>query len=302
MTEGGGLGPGRPGAALARLRAAMRRWRIPLAVIGAAVLIGGLILSISRLALDWAEIDPAPAALNALVLVPLGLALASVNLKLLARAVGRKVGFGTGFAVAAMGRVAELLPLPGGAMVRGAALMRAGASLGESSMLTLVTGLMTLALSAFLSGGAMFLAGHAHSWIVLVGGLAGLVACMAWLYRRAGLRLTLWLVLLRLLVMTLAAVRLVAAFAVIGVHLSGLEAVIFILCTTLSTAATIVPAGLGVAETAAAALAFYVNISPAAAFLAVALNSTIGLAVCGVVALVAAYRFKSVPARPAAGK
>jgi len=61
--------------------------------------------------------------------------------------------------------------------------------------------------------------------------------------------------------------------------------VIFTAAGTIGNAATIVPAGLGITEGIASALALLMGVSPAAAFLVVAVNRLIGLCVAGIVVL-----------------
>lgn len=271
-------------------KTALHRWRHPLTIGAVVVLVGGMAVSIWALDLEWADIGWGALLLNLLLLSPLRLAVAALNLQLLARSVGRRIPYVEAFTISAIGRVAEVLPGPGGALVRGGALMRAGARVGESAAITLLTGFLTLTISLGLSGAAITLAGFDAGLAILTAGGLGVLLCAALIARRAGKLLTAGILAQRFALLGLGVLRLMTAFAIIGVGINGVEAAIFIICTTLSSAVTVVPAGIGIAETAAASLAYFVDISPAAAFLAVAINGVLGLVFCSSVALLAMAR------------
>ena len=271
-------------------KSALHRWRRPLTICAVVVLVGGMAVSVWALDLEWADIGWGALLLNLLLLSPLRLAVAALNLQLLALAVGRRIPYVEAFTISAIGRVAEVLPGPGGALVRGGALMRAGARIGESAAITLLTGFLTLAISLALSGAAMALAGFDAGLAILASGGLGTAVCAGLIARRAGVLLTAGILAQRLALLGLGVLRLMTAFAIIGVGIDGVQAAIFIVCTTLSSAVTVVPAGLGVAEAAAASLAYFVDISPAAAFLAVGVNGVLGLVFCSSVALLAMAR------------
>ena len=172
-------------------RSAARRRRVPLLVAGAGVLLAGSVVSVRALGLSWADVDARRVAVLFLLLSPLSLVLAAVALQLSARALGRRIGLADAFAVSVAGRVAEVLPIPAGAMVRGAALVRAGAGMGESAWIVGLAAALTLAMAASLAGPPLIAAGQPVGWLALGGGLAGTAAAAIWIARRAGAALTL---------------------------------------------------------------------------------------------------------------
>ena len=100
---------------------------------------------------------------------------------------------------------------------------------------------------------------------------------------RAGLRwlrrLVVAMVAVRFVTLAVTVLRLIVAFATLGEDLGWIEAALYAVAPTLGTAVGIVPAGLGINEAIAAGLATLVAGSSATAFLAVALNRALGLAV-----------------------
>lgn len=267
------------------LRSATVRWRVPLTLAGAALFIIGLGLSITALdvTLDRLAIWPVVAIL--MFLAPLTLALAAVSLQQLAQAVGSRIGFREAFAVSAIGRITEILPLPGGAIVRGAALMRAGAGLGESTWIVTLTGGLTVSMAVLLAGLPLVVAGFGIGYVVLLAGAAGTLVSAGWIARRAGVRLTLSMIAVRVGAILIGIARVSAAFSAIGASLEPIQAALFVVCGVLGTAVTVVPAGVGVSESIAAALAILIDMPPAAAFLAIAINRVAGIATSGVFAL-----------------
>lgn len=270
---------------LVKVRRWAARYRMPMLAGAAAVFAAGLGLSISALDLSWDQVSLAPILLILLVLGPVTLALASVTLQVTARAVGRRIGFRQGVAVSALGGIAELLPLPGGAMVRGAALVRAGAGVRESTWVVTLTAVLTLSMTAVAGSAPLVMAGSPMGYLFLSAGAAGMAVTSGWIARRAGPRVALAMIGLRLVGIVLAIARVSAAFAAITIAVGPVDAALFVIAVTLGQAVSIVPAGLGVGEALAAALALLIEVPPAAAFLAVALNRASGLAVSGVVGL-----------------
>jgi len=267
------------------LRKAAARWRVHLIVAAAALFAVGLGVSIGSLDLTWNQVAIGPALLILGGLGPLTLVTASLSLQLSATAVGRQIGFRDGLSVSAVGSIAELLPLPGGAMVRGAALMRAGAGVRDSTWIVMLTAVLTLSMATALGSAPLIAAGSGLGYLFLAAGSGGTLVSVVWIARRARTSLALAMVALRLVILVLGVARVSAAFAAIGLAIRPIEATLFVISSALGSAVSIVPAGLGISEAIAAALALLVAVPPAAAFVAVALNRILGLFVSGTFAL-----------------
>lgn len=259
------------------------RYRTLFSIAASALFFGGLAISFAVADFRWQSLALPQVLLILLVLGPLTIALAALSLQVTAAAVGREVPFFTAFSVTAIANIAQLLPLPGGAMVRGAALVKAGAKLGESASIVTLTSSLTFFLAIAVSGIPLASAKPSAGYPVLAAGLIGSGFSLAPIVLRAGVKPALAMIGVRLLVMAIGVIRFVVAFGAIGAELDPLDAAVFVVCAALASTMTLVPAGLGVTETLAAAVALAVDISPAVAFMAVALNRALGIATSAIV-------------------
>ncbi|MEM1195617.1 MAG: hypothetical protein AAGH57_05895 [Pseudomonadota bacterium] len=210
-------------------------------------------------------------------MIPASIAYSSVNIMLMGKAVGTPIGFVEGIRVSVFAQVAELLPIPGGAIVRTAALMNRGAGTMRSTGVVLAFALMWVSVAA--AGGGLALMGTGIAGqAVLVAGLAGSIGIFAWLTKVFGWRIALPAFALRVLGIALVSVRTVLAFAAIGLVLGWSDSLAFAFGVILGGAASIVPAGLGIGEGISALLAVPLAVAPEAAFLAVGLARVVGFA------------------------
>lgn len=259
--------------------------RTGLGLLGLAVLASGAIWAVASLDLNWSDISLLHLTLNLLVLTPALLAVAALSLKITSRAIGREVPNALAIHVVAAANVAELLPLPGGALVRGAALVKVGANVGEATRLVLYTALLTLGLTLAVSGLALGALSDAIWYGIAAAALAAVVVVLLLLSRHAAWRYLMAMVAIRLAALAVTVLRLVVASATLGSDFGWIEAALYSAAPTVGAAVGIVPAGLGVNEAIAAGLASLVAGSSATAFLAVALNRALGLAVGAVLVL-----------------
>ena len=91
---------------------------MPLFIAAAALFLGGLAYSVSRLELALSDISLLYVALSALVFVPIAFFYGAVNFMVMARGAGVETGFASAFKVSCVAQFAEFLPIPGGAIVR----------------------------------------------------------------------------------------------------------------------------------------------------------------------------------------
>lgn len=244
---------------------------------GAALLIGGVAYSISQLGIGWDDLRPGPLLVNLLLIQPAIVAFAAVTLRLSGKAIGSDIALVPATRTVGYATFAEILPLPGGAMVRGAALMRAGADLSGAASIVTVTAFLSLSLIVTVAAGALAIGGLDAAIPVVLAGLAG-VAFFAWrIFRRAGAGLTAAITAIRLSTIAASGLSVHLALQAIDAPSPLLEALIVSVSGTLGSVVTIVPAGLGIGEAIAAGLATMTSIEPAAAFLALALHRSLAL-------------------------
>ncbi|MCO6383264.1 hypothetical protein [Oceanicola sp. 502str15] len=272
---------------IAGLKATLKRPRVRagLTIAGFAVLALGAVWAIATMDLTWSDLSPLHLLLNLALLTPVLLAVSALSLKVTFGAMGRELSIATSLHTVAAANVAELLPLPGGALVRGAALVKAGARVGEAARVVLLTAFLTLGLTLALSAFALgLLTDPIWHWIAAAA-LAGVGLVLFMLSRHAAPRYLLAMVAVRLLSLFVTTLRLIVAFAALGTAIGWIEALLYSAAPTVGAAVGIVPAGLGINEAIAAGLATLVSGSSATAFLAVALNRALGLAVGAAMAL-----------------
>ncbi|MEL7447471.1 MAG: hypothetical protein AAGK02_16995, partial [Pseudomonadota bacterium] len=192
----------------------------------------------------------------------------------------------TAMAATAYGRIAEVLPIPGAAMVRGVALMHSGANLAQTATILVWSSLLTISMVGLCASFPLILAVPAVGWFVAAGSLAGILVSAIWLLRQSGVLLVCSMIVLRIANVGLSVLRFWACFAAIGFAVPIAKAALFVVAGSVTTYVGIIPGGLGISEFLSAGLAVIVDILPSAAFLAAAINRIAGLAVSGIVALI----------------
>jgi hypothetical protein len=261
-----------------RLQQRLHRWQKPLLAVATIAVIVGCALSLDALDLRWSDVRLAPLLTMALLIIPASIAYSALNMMLMGRAANVPVDFRLGVKVSVFAQIADLLPIPGGAIVRTAALIRAGGSTGRSAELVVAFSLLWIACAAAAAGLALAEHGLPAHALAATAAMSALAIC-GWLAARYGATIAATAAALRLLGVALVATRLMLAFAVIGTALPWLDSATFAFATILGSAASLIPAGLGVGEALSALAAGPAGIAPAAAFLAAALSRLLGFAV-----------------------
>lgn len=257
----------------------LQQYRKPLTIVASIIFFAGIIWSIRDLKLSVDDIAFGPLALLAFVLVPLSLLYGGVGLQLLAKVAGLKMTVSFAFRRSALAQLAEILPIPGGAIVRAGALMSVGAKAGEGAILVLAAAFLWIAIAATGAGLAIYANGENWGGAIIISGVFVTASILIWIVSKAGWTAALQILAHRLFGIALTALRIVCAFATIGAVLPFESGLIFAFATIAGSAAAIAPAGLGISEIFSAALAPIVSVVPATAFLAVALNRIVGLSV-----------------------
>lgn len=217
-------------------------------------------------------------------LSPVSLGYSGLGMQLMAQAAGTSIPFGRSIVTSAIAILAEMLPIPGGAVVRTGALMKAGVGLGRGSALVLLAALLWMALGALGAGLAVIRTNTVAGWTLVSIGIVGSVTVAGWLCWLSGWRFACLMLTHRLSGLALIALRLYLAFGVLGVVVPFAQTMPFVLATIAGSAAAIAPAGLGVSEALAALAATAMAVSPAAAFLAVGVDRIVHLLLSAAIA------------------
>jgi hypothetical protein len=275
-----------------------RSWRRPLLVFAAFVFLVGATLAARRLGVSWSGLGWHWIAVASLVGVPLTILANALEYRLSGRILGVELTLAASIKVAVVATAANLLPIPGGALVRVQALRQEGQGYRAAGVATGLLGIAWIGLSASVAGVLLLLsAGHVAGVLLCSGGALSLFLSAAFASRqRAELRV--WRVLVSVLVvegMSVAAsiVRLYLVLAALGELPTWEGAAMLALSGVIAAVVGIFPGGLGLREVLATILGPIGGVQAAAGFLASAVDRIIGLAVHAPLALIVAARTES---------
>lgn len=247
--------------------------------IAALFLLIGTVVSLERNPEVLSNLDWRPLIFLVLVTVPATIALNAITFLLTGRLVGREFGVLAATEISIIGTAANLLPLPGGALVRVAALKAAGTGYGEGTKITLVVAGLWVGVAFLFAGGWMLRLGVGLVAVLFVAiGLAAWLSCFVLVVRRCrGVRLPLSLSLVKVALVTLDATRMFLCLSALGPPPLFDQTAALAVAGVVGNAVSIVPAGLGVREGVSAGLAPLVGLGAGMTFLATALNRLLGL-------------------------
>lgn len=261
------------------------RWRRPLLVAATIIFVAGALWSVLALDLQFDQMRLLPALLLLLAFGPISVVYGALALLLLASCGRVPLNFRTAIRIDAYAQLAEALPVPGGAIVRTGALMRAGAKPLESSALVIASALLWISIAAAATGAVLLTIARLPAAVLLLGGISIGTGAAWWLASKAGSRIMCLIVLHRCAGLLINAARLKCAFAILAVTLPLERCLPFALATIAGSAASIAPAGLGVSESLGALVGSSLSVAAPAAFLAVALNRLLALLSAGLFVL-----------------
>lgn len=255
----------------------VRRWIGVAAVLAFAF---GCFIAIGALPEDMPASDLGVLVWVAVLGVPLTVLLNTLEMRTTANATGNSMPFASAFKVTVLGSAANMLPLPGGTMVRIAALTRAGAGLGKSAGITVLVGLLWLGIAGLVSawGLAYFSVGAGIATGVLAL-LATAIVLVTMFQQTKHTGAVFKLAAIKFALITTDLWRLSLCFAGFGIAVTPQQVSIFAIAGALGAAVSIVPAGFGVREGMSALLAPIAKLGAASGFLAPAVNRLIGMPV-----------------------
>lgn len=218
--------------------------------------------------------------------VPASAVLNALEYRMSGRMVGQAVGFRSAFRVTVLASAANLLPLPGAAIVRTKALRLGGSPWSGALQASVSVGIAWGGVNLLLAGSVLAATGRALVGVVVVaGGLLAFAALVTLLPVSSGR--SRWmgrLAVLEALFVGVGAVRLYAVIRGLGVDVSLPRAVVLALSNALAALAGLFPGGLGLREILAGAMATLVDIAPSVGTFSAVLDRTAGLLVLAVLA------------------
>jgi hypothetical protein len=277
-------------AALKRVRSPAPQVRAVLLVVAVVAVGVGLAYAVRALDVRPDQLRWGPLVVAALVVSPLTLAANAAELRLAAAVVappGRTMPWGTAGRTVVAATVANLLPLPAGALLRVEAVRRVGVGVAPATGTNLVAAGLWVAAGMGIAGVAA-LTSRPAAGLLGIGLAVVAVAVSVVLAHRIGTpgwrRPTAALVALELGTALLHGARLWLVLVALGVPATLRQALVLGAAAPLAAAAGVFPSGLGLAEGLTALLAPVAALPAAAGFLATALGRVVGLTATGVVA------------------
>ncbi|WP_299949850.1 lysylphosphatidylglycerol synthase domain-containing protein [uncultured Ruegeria sp.] len=282
-------------------RARRPLWQRGLLIIAALGFALGVYLSIRARPELISDLNFGPLFILAAVCVPFTVLLNTEEFRLSGLLVGHHFPRISALEITIVASVANMLPIPGGTMVRIGALKTKGANLKDGTAATL--------LISFLWIGAAFL--YSGAWLLVLGGKEtggpklGPVFCLfgavllvivaalgARMFKQRGTVAR--LILIKIGLVLTDAARIYLCFLVLGVDATFGQASVLTVSSVVGASVSIVPAGLGIREGTAALLAPLIALGAATGYLSTSLNRVVGLMVLAPVALALSLRKKAV--------
>lgn len=257
-------------------------------LLAAVVFFGGLSLALAARPTLFRDVDLSVWAL-VLACVPLTVIINSCQFWLTASLLHVTMPPARAVLVTLLSTAANMLPLPGGSLIRIAALKSTDNTYGQGTAATILAAISWLGVTLALAGGALL---ALDLGLLGAGALAGgiLALAVATFGLRAGHEATVgWMLALAVtqsVMVGIGTLRLWLCFRALGEPASALEAVVLTLAAVVAAVVGVAPAGLGVAEATAAGIAVAIGISASVAFVVAALDRISGLVVVGPLAMI----------------
>jgi len=277
-----------------RLKAFAARYRLTLHIIASFVFFAGLYVSITYLDINLTKLSYGPLLIILFMTQPLLIFLNSLELKLCANASVAKMTIGESVHVSSSATIANILPLPAGLVLRGAALVKGGGGLNVVSKVLLIAALMWVAVAVTVSG-AVIASGYLSLLVILLGSVA-IVSLLFYASRLSDIKTAMGFLIIRALMVGILTLQLKLCFDVLGDSVSLNDAAVYIVSGVAGAVVSIVPAGLGIVEGFGAFLAKLDGASAPMAYVVLSLNRLIGLGLAGLTVLVLS-RSRKLPAR-----
>lgn len=214
---------------------------------------------------------------NLLIGAPIAIALTATGLRLSARMAQVELSVLTAFKTCCIATASNVLPVPAGSLVHASALVARGGSVAQSSAIIVVSNLISLGWVVSLAGVALsidwpFVAACSSGFGILI-----LVSGIFILRRHAPIKLVSAFLILSILRSVVLVGRVLISFFALGIGLGITDAVVFSAAAAAGSLVVVAPSGMGISESLAAFLSLALDVEPAQAFVAIAINSLTAL-------------------------
>jgi hypothetical protein len=277
---------------LAERRGLKRSYGQTILTVALVLLIAGLMTALWQQPQVLTDLDWRPVSLVIAVTVPLTVFFNAIEFMLTGRLVGQSISFGRALEVTVVGTAANMLPLPGSALVRMASLKAGGTGYKGAASAVLLVFVIWLGLAMAYAGSAiLYTSPGMVGAVFLAAGLTIMAAAGVVTMRlRAGISTYVLVLAVKLALVVVDAVQLLFCLNALGFAATFAQASALTLSGVAGHAVSIVPAGLGIREAVAAALSPLVGLAMTSSFLAAALGRVLTIITVVPFAIVLAIR------------
>ena len=264
------------------MRTPSPRWRGVVLLVAAALFIGGVVLSLDALDIRAADVTWWPLAVVLLVGTPATIVVNAAELRAMVTCLDpdRQMSWSRSIRVVVIATAANLLPLPGGAMVRIHALRGPGIGVGTATSMTALAAVLWVSTAVVLAGSAGLSTAPLVGLLGVLLGVVGVAVSLAATRGVAGAwrpRAMARLVAVEVTTTLIHAARLYLVLIAIAIAVTPSQVLVLGAGSPLAAAAGVFPSGLGLAELLSALLAPLVALPAAAGLTATALARVLGL-------------------------
>lgn len=249
-------------------------------VIASLAFVAGFFVALRYQPLTLSDLSLLPTLCLVFVTLPINFLLNGLEFQLSARLAEGKLSLRDAVETTVIGSAANLLPIPGGAIVKVARLKALGVSYKHGISTTLYPALLWLGTALTYAGlWASVLGVGAVSWAFVGLGAIVVIGASAFAYKIYGqIDTLLRLLLVRVCLVILDAIQIFLCMLALAVAGSFAQASLLTVSGVLGSAVSIVPAGLGVREAVSAVIGPFVGLTAASAYLVTAVNRLLSLA------------------------
>lgn len=217
--------------------------------------------------------------------VPVTIFLNAKRFQVSGTVVGVMIGYREALAVTIASTASNVLPLPGGVAIRALALKRRETTFRRVGTITLATALLWLSGTLLLASVCLWILDQLSISVLcaVAGAVTGGIASYQIIVLGSGYRELTALCLIQVGLVLIDTFRVYWTILALGWIASYSQVGVLGIASFAGAAAGFAPGGLGVREVIAAALGLLVELDPAVAFTATAVNQIIGLIVVGMV-------------------
>lgn len=259
-----------------------------LAIAGSAFAIGAW-LSIESLRDDLLEVDWALVILVALLGVPASILLNALEFREMGRLRNVAIGFSDSTRTAVLSTAANLMPLPGGVLVRSGELISRGVTSGDALKVNALAGIYSVGLSGVMV--SILFAGHPFGLAVGIAIASTSTAAIAVFSKQLKPSAAQWrLFLIEVMLLVVTAVRAWLIIKSLGVGVSWTIAAGIASVYPIAALVGVFPGGLALREFLAGLVTGSLSGGASAGFLIAALDRLIGLVVHAPIALLLTSR------------